>query len=652
MITDLTPPAQSLDQDAAFRLLFYGNPLPMWVFDNDTLRILAVNEAAIHRYGWSREEFTTLTIEDIRPPEDVSHLRAYRETVHDDQSPGLNQTCHWRHRTKSGEVLNVESTWLEIPFNDQMGVLVITMDRSALKQAEERAREQAAMLDLASDAILVRDLDGRVLFWNRGAERLYGWTAAEALAMPVRALFATDDKSCEAAFYATLDHGEWNGEMKEKRKDEREIYVNSRWTLVREGEHQPHSILVINTDITETRQLEKHFLRAQRLEAIGTLASGIAHDLNNILAPILMAVGLLRKDAKGTPMERMISIIESSAERGAGVVKQVLTFARGVEGERALLQPKHLLGELSKIMAQTFPPGIDVQTSFPADLWMITGDATQLHQVLLNLCVNARDAVLSLPTHPERGEPERTLTLAAENSEIDEHFASMNPGAQLGPHVVFRVADSGTGMSPETLDKIFDPFFTTKDPGKGTGLGLATVIGIVKSHGGFLTVQSELGHGTAFKVYIPAARDAPEAPAPSSPLPVVGGHGELVLIVDDEPPIREALVRTLEANGYRCFTAEDGTDALALYFARRDEIDVVITDIAMAQMDGVKLVKSLRRLKPDVRVIVSSGHMQKENLDALQSLGVSCFLDKPYSADRLLRALYAILHPGTGARRV
>lgn len=650
MITDLTRPAVSLDQDAAFRLLFYGNPLPMWVFDNGTLRILAVNEAAIRRYGWTREEFIALTIEDIRPPEDIAHLRAYRETVHDDPSPGLNQTCHWRHRTKSGEVLNVESTWLEIPFNDQTGVLVITMDRSALKQAEERAREQAAMLDRASDAILVRDLDGRVLFWNRGAERLYGWTAMEALAMPVRALFVTDDKSFEEAFYTTLDRGEWSGEMKEKRKDDREIYVNSRWTLVREGEYQPHSILVINTDITETRQLEQHFLRNQRLEAIGTLASGIAHDLNNILAPILMAVGLLRKDARGTPMERMINIIESSAERGAGVVKQVLTFARGVEGERALLQSKHLLGELSKIMMQTFPPSIDVRTNFPPNLWMITGDATQLHQVLLNLCVNARDAVLSVPTRPDRGEPERVLTISAENTEIDEHFASMNPGAQLGPHVVFRVADSGTGMSPETMDKIFDPFFTTKDPGKGTGLGLATVIGIVKSHGGFLTVQSELGHGTAFKVYIPAAGDAAEAPPPIAPAPVVGGNGELVLIVDDEPPIREALVRTLEANGYRCFTAEDGTDALALYFTRRDEIDVVITDIAMAQMDGVKLVKSLRRLKPDVRVIVSSGHMQKENQDALQSLGVSFFLDKPYSAEKLLRALFAILHPTEAAK--
>lgn len=644
MLTEpLTIPALSLDQDAAFRLLFYGNPLPMWVFDNETLGILAVNDAAVRRYGWTREEFLNLSIEDIRPPEDLGELRAYRASVQGTPSPGLNQTCFWRHRTKTGEIFTVESTWMEVPYGGKTGVLVITMDRSALKQAEARAREQAAMLDLASDAILVRDLQGDVIFWNRGAERLYGWSAGEVLGVRLTSLFVADEKACVQAFAVTLAKGEWSGEMKEKRKDGREVFVNSRWTLVREG-NQPRSILIINSDITETRHLERQFLRTQRLEAIGTLASGIAHDLNNILAPILMAVGVLRRDARGTPMERMLNIIESSAERGAGVVKQVLTFARGVEGERALLQPKHLVTELSKIMAQTFPPGIDVQTVFSQELWMVIGDATQLHQVLLNLCVNARDAVLSVPPPPGGGEPERRLTVSAENTDIDEHFASMNPGAQLGPHVVFRVADTGTGMSAETIDKIFDPFFTTKDPGKGTGLGLATVIGIVKSHGGFLTVQSEIGQGTAFKIYVPASIDAKEAEAAPELAPIANGNGELVLVVDDEPPIREALVRTLESHGYRCYTAEDGSDALALYFTRRDEIDVVITDLAMGQMDGVKLVKNLRRLDPNVRVVVSSGHMQKENLDALEALGVRFFLDKPYTADKLLRALHAILH--------
>jgi CheY-like chemotaxis protein len=260
---------------------------------------------------------------------------------------------------------------------------------------------------------------------------------------------------------------------------------------------------------------------------------------------------------------------------------------------------------------------------------MVTGDATQLHQVLLNLCVNARDAM------PSGG----TLTLAAENIDVDEHFARMNPGAQLGQHVVFRITDTGSGMSAETLDKIFDPFFTTKEVGKGTGLGLATVMGIVKSHGGFTTVQSEIGVGTTFRIFIPAnAKEAPEVKESDGAVDL-RGRGELILVVDDEAAIREALVETLQDYGYRAYTAEDGSDALALYFQRRDEIKLVLTDLSMGGMDGIALIRALRKVDPTVRAIVSSGHLQQEQIITLESLGVKRFLDKPYTANKLLRTL-------------
>jgi CheY-like chemotaxis protein len=307
----------------------------------------------------------------------------------------------------------------------------------------------------------------------------------------------------------------------------------------------------------------------------------------------------------------------------------VLTFARGVEGERVLLQPKHLISEMGKILAQTFPRFLDIRTTFSPDLWMVTGDATQLHQVLLNLCVNARDAM------PSGG----TLTVAAENIAIDAHFARMNPGAQLGDHVVFRVTDTGQGMSPETMDKIFDPFFTTKEVGKGTGLGLATVTGIVKTHGGFLTVQSEIGVGTTFRIFVPATGKSTNGEAKIEGEENLQGQGELILVVDDEAPIREALVQTLQDYGYRAYTAEDGSDALALYFQRKDEFKLVLTDLAMAQMDGVALVRALRRFDPSVKVVVSSGHCPPEQVILLESLGVKRFLDKPYTAVKLLKIL-------------
>jgi PAS domain S-box-containing protein len=615
-----------LESEASFQLLFHQHPLPMWVVDAETLGFIVVNDAAVKKYGYTREEFQGMTMDQIASPED------------DASDPGEMDSAHgastaWRHKCKDGTVLNVESTWHEIPFAGRDAVLVLTLDRTEQRRADERNREQANLLNLASDAIVVRDLDNVVLFWNTGAERLYGWTPEEMIGAKTVDTFVKE-RPYEAEI-ELLKTGFWTGQVKHQSKDGKPIIVSSRWTLVRDDDGKPKSVLVIDTDVTETKKLESQFLRAQRLEGIGTLASGIAHDLNNILSPILMSVGILRKEFEDEDTLKMLSIIEGSAERGAGIVKQVLTFARGVEGERVLLQLKHLVSELAKVMAQTFPRNIDIQTNFPPDLWPVLGDATQLHQVLLNLCVNARDAM------PQGG----SIRLNAENVDIDQHFASMNPGAQLGPHVVLRASDTGTGMSPETMEKIFDPFFTTKEVGKGTGLGLATVIGIVKSHSGFLTVQSEVGVGTTFSVFLPANQDSKSSDGEKEEAPLARGNGQLVLVVDDEPPIREALVRTLTANGYRAYTAEDGSDALALYFQRRAEIDVVLTDISMGQMDGVTLVRSLRKVDPKVRVIVSSGHLQKENVVILEGLGVKTFLDKPYTAEKLLRAMQTVLKP-------
>ena len=623
--TVLAPP----DSVPGFDELFHGSPLPMWIFDLETSSFHDVNAAATKRYGWSHDEFLAMTADKVRPPEDVAQFHDYRRQMESIARSGLNTQDAWRHRTKDGTLLSVETAWQIIRFHGRKAALVTITDRSEQTRAEEENRELAHVLNLAADAIIVCNLNREVLFWNIGAEKIYGWSADEALGRNVQELFHLHSDDAIKCITELLDKGEWAGEMNHERKDGREVIVNSRWTLARdEDERKPKSILLINSDITETKKLESQFLRAQRLESIGTLASGIAHDLNNILSPIMMAVGIMRQSL-GPAEQKMISIIEASAARGAGIVKQVLTFARGVEGERVLLQPKPLASEMTKVMQQTFPKNIDIQTDFPADLWMVTGDSTQLHQVLLNLCVNARDAM---------GERGGTLKVACEIMEVDEHLVRTNAGATRGPHVCFSVTDTGSGMTPEIMDKIFNPFFTTKEQGKGTGLGLATVIGIVKGHKGFLTIQSQVGVGTTFKVFIPADREAKSEAAQEITLEELRGNGELVLVVDDEAPIREAIVGTLESHNYRCYTAEDGTDALALYFERR-EIDVVITDLHMGMMDGLTLVRSLRKLNPEIKVIVSSGHIQKENQAALAAIGIKTVLEKPYPADKLLKSL-------------
>jgi signal transduction histidine kinase/ActR/RegA family two-component response regulator len=428
-----------------------------------------------------------------------------------------------------------------------------------------------------------------------------------------------------------LEIGEWQGELDQVTKDGKKIIVESCWTLVRDEAKQPKSILTVNTDITQKKLLEAQFLRAQRLESIGTLASGIAHDLNNVLTPILMTAQLLETQIHDERSKRLLPILVTNAKRGANLVKQVLSFARGLEGKFTILQIKHLISEIKQIAKQTFPKSIEIYTSIPQYLGTVFGDATQLHQVLMNLCVNARDAM------PDGG----TLSISAENVFIDQNHAKMNFDAQVGPYIVITVADTGTGIPPEILDRIFEPFFTTKEIGKGTGLGLSTVIGIIKSHGGFVKVYSEVGRGTQFKVYLPEAEVDQITPVEDLELPT--GKGELILVVDDEAAIRDITKTSLETYNYRALTASDGIEAIALYAEHRQEISVVLTDMMMPSMDGATTIRTLRKIEPHVKIVAVSGLVSKEKLAQVASIGVKTFLPKPYTTKELLTTLHEVL---------
>ena len=489
-------------------------------------------------------------------------------------------------------------------------------------------------MDQAQDAILVRDLDQNILFWNKGAEKIYGWSAAEVIGKNAQELLYKEHSTqFDAARQAIIQAGEWKGEMRQVRRDGAEIIVESRWTLVRDEHGKPKSILIINTDVTEKKRMESQFLRAQRMESIGTLAGGIAHDLNNVLSPILMAIDMLQLRFTDETSRKWLDVLRSNAERGGNMVRQVLSFARGVEGERVALQPKHLIKEIIKILRETFPKSIEITFTIPDDLWIISADATQVHQVLMNLCVNARDAM------PEGG----SISIRAENVFVDENYARMHIEAKAGRFVMITVSDTGPGMSPEIQSRIFEPFFTTKEMTKGTGLGLSTALSIVKSHGGFINVYSELHRGSQFSVYLPAidTAEATEAGALQTDLPL--GKGELVLVVDDEESIREITRGTLETFGYNVLTANDGTEALAIYADKKNEIAVVLADMVMPFMDGPATIRALQRMNPQVRIIAASGlgAGQRAGEGALE--GVSVFLNKPYTAEKLLRTLAQVL---------
>ncbi|BAU04705.1 hybrid sensor histidine kinase/response regulator [Fischerella sp. NIES-3754] len=496
------------------------------------------------------------------------------------------------------------------------------------KQNEQKIREQAALLDVATDAIFVQDLEGKILFWNKAAELLYKWKKEEAIGKKASELWQEKDLSkLQAALSILMKNRAWEGELQQITKTGQEITVESRWTLVKDFDHTTQCFLVVNTDITQKKLLESQFLRAQRLESIGTLASGIAHDLNNVLAPILMTAQLLESQLDDERSKRLLPILISNAKRGANLVKQVLSFTRGMEGDRTLLQLKHIVREIQQVIRETFPKSINVSTSIPPNLWTIYGDATQLHQVLMNLCVNARDAM------PNGG----NLTISTENFLVDENYARMHLDAQVGAYVAITVADTGVGIAPEILDRIFEPFYTTKEFGKGTGLGLSTVLGIVKSHGGFVNVYSEVGKGSQFKVFLPAQQTPESLEEPEKELPT--GNGELILVVDDEDSIRDITKTSLETHNYKAITASDGIEAIALYAEHRDEISVVLTDMLMPSMDGLTTIRTLKKINPNVKIIAVSGLASTEKVNAAADIGVKAFLSKPFTAKQLLQTI-------------
>jgi PAS domain S-box-containing protein len=549
-------------------------------------------------------------------------------------------------RDKSGRILGVVLVFRDVTAERKAERSLLESEqqlRALNEELEQRVEERTAevgealaTLDATADATLIFEPETLCLrLVNEGAERQVGYSREELLTMTVVDINPEFEEGRFRTLIAPLLRGEARVHRfttRHRHKDGHDIPVEINLQYVaRQGKSS--CFICIARDISERLKSERLALRSQRLESLGTLAGGVAHDLNNALAPILMSVELLRMQYPDE--SQMLGTIQASAKRGADMVRQLLTFAKGAEGERVSIQPAHLIKEMLGIMKGTFPKNIRLEFDCDKKLPTVLGDATQLHQVLLNLCVNARDAM------PHGG----TLTLEAESREVDAVYASSVPDAKPGKYVVLRVRDTGTGIQPEILDRIFDPFFTTKNPDKGTGLGLSTVMGIVKGHGGFVQVYSQLGLGSTFAAYLPADRMGSDTQHVFKSDDRFRGHEETVLLVDDEAAIREIGRAVLRRLNFKPLTATDGADGLMQAAEHRTDLSAVIIDLHMPHMDGLGFARALRRMLPDMPIVVASGRLDEITKVEFKSLGVTMHLAKPFTEAQLADVLKNIFAP-------
>ena len=662
-----------------YRLLFHRHPHPLWVFDRETLRFLDVNEAAIRHYGYSREEFLAMTIEAIRPAAELPELHTHLQHL----PGGLAPPSSWRHKKKDGTIIDVEITSHDVELHGRPTRIVSALDVTERTKAENalraRERQQAAVAQLGQRAIETSDLlsllaaaaalvsqildvpyakvlelaqDGEALLLRAGV----GWHAGcvghatvgvgtESQAghtLQHNAPVVVEDLRAETRFRGhTLlhDHG-----------------VVSGVTVVIPSQQRPFGVLGAHSDRPRTfTQDDIHFLQAvahilgtaidrdraevtlrqsQRLESVGRLAGGVAHDFNNLLTAIFGYADLLAEELPAdSPGREDVQEIRTAATRAAELTHQLLAFSRQQVLQPVVLNLNDVVENLDKMLTRLIGADVELEAHLAPDLGNVRADVGQLEQVIVNLAVNARDAM------PAGGR----LTVETANADLGEGYAEAHRPVVPGRYIMLAVSDTGTGMDAVTKSRLFEPFFTTKVPGKGTGLGLATVYGIVKQSGGYIWVYSELDHGTTFKVYLPLV----EAPAETvrAPVATTGSPGgtETVLLAEDDEMLRPLARELLAKLGYRVLEAPDAATALATARAHPGEIHLLISDVVMPGENGVQLARQLMADRPRLRVLYISGYTDEAVVrHGLLAPGLN-FLQKPFTPDVLARKVRDVL---------
>jgi two-component system, cell cycle sensor histidine kinase and response regulator CckA len=619
------------------KLMFWANPYPMWVYDCQTLCFLQVNEAAIKAYGYSQEEFLSMTLVDIRPQEDADKIRKSTSLRHD----GYSTSGIWRHRHQDGSVRLVEIMAFEFANNGHREEMILAIDVTERCRIEEALRESEALLKSLVDnapfgmsQALVEAKRYKTL--NPALRKMLGgYSLQEALQLDIAEKVYANPKEREQLLEVLRRTGKVEGwETSLRRRDGTLVPVRITGLLSR-GNGGPEVFSAYIEDMTQQSALEQQVRQVQKLEAVGRLAGGMAHDFNNILVVIKLSVELmLAQTAPESPFSKPLLQISTAADRAAALTRQMLAFGRQQMMQPRIINLNTVVSETTQMLRRVIGEDVQLVTNLADTVENSRLDPDQVTQVILNLAVNARDAM------PEGG----MLHIETSTMDLDEAYTSEHPPVQPGRYVMLAVSDTGTGIDKSILPRIFDPFFTTKEQGKGTGLGLSIVYGIVKQSGGYIWVYSEPGHGTTFKLYFPATSATLDRPN-LRPDSLVRPAGQMLLVVEDDATIRSNVCECLQQLGYRVTQAESGSAAMAICEQLQGKIDLVLTDLVMAGKSGHQLASELAERYPGIRILFMSGYSEDTAARRDILLRGSPFLQKPFSVADLARAVQDALAP-------
>lgn len=607
---------------------------PFGVFQTD-LRVeaLAINPALARLFDYKNPEtlirdWPGVLLDSFTDPK---RRAIFLETL---TTRGSVRGFEYQFTLKSGRTIwlsiDAWSTWDEN--GNMIGYEGCLQNINFPKQADRLIKEQADFINQVNDIVIVTTPTGLISFWNHAAETTLGWTAAEVLGRKTTPLGTWADFEVIAETLSTQNN--WCGDLELKSKSGETLILETRFSTIPNTAGPRTTWLCIASDVTARQNFEKNALHAQRMEGIGMLAAGISHDLNNILSPMLLGVPMLRDQFTHPVTKKLLDLMEASAERGTELVRQILSFSRRSEVEHQCVEVLPMVKDISSLVRKTFPKFIRYEESIKPSLWTITGTPIQIHQVLLNLCVNARDAM----------EHTGVLRLAVANRTLTTDEARQRADAEAGDYVMFEITDSGSGITPENLKRIWQPFYSTKPALQGTGIGLSTVRSIVEKHHGFITVHSTVGQGTSFQVWLPASKRVAKSAIEKS-LVSPKGRGELILVVDDEKCILDIAHFALTRNGYRVKVASDGAEAVRIFSKHSHICSLIITDLGMPVVDGKALISSVRKINPMIKILTISG--SDSLAESLKIPGNAVTIDhlpKPFSIEALLNRVHNLLN--------